>query len=122
MDLKTLAHALVDGCKAGKETQNLDKLYSPDAVSVEAEDFAGTGRETVGLDGIRGKHKWWHENFEVHGSDVTGPFLHGPDLFAVIFSIDATFRASGERTKMQEVALYRVDDGQIIREEFFSPG
>lgn len=121
MDLKDIAEALVAGCRNGRETENLDKLYAPDAVSVEATDMSGHGRSTVGLDEIRGKHRWWHETFEVHEASVDGPFLHSPDRFAVIFEVDATMKASGERSRMREVALYTVSEGRIVREEFFYP-
>lgn len=119
MDLKAIADTLVEACRNQGEAALLEKHYSPDAVSVEAADFSGMGRETHGVDGIRGKHAWWAENFEVHGGDVQGPFLHGDDRFAVIFQIDATEKASGERTQMKEIAVYHVADGKIVREEFF---
>ena len=83
MTLKEIADTLVEGCRTGQEAANLDKLYAADAVSIEAQDMGGMGRETKGLDGIKGKHAWWGENFEVHGGKVEGPFLHGDDRFAV---------------------------------------
>jgi ketosteroid isomerase-like protein len=122
MTLKEIAEALVDGCRTGKERENLDRLYHPDAVSVEAADYTGQGRETAGLDGIRGKHDWWDGAMEVHSAEVEGPFLHGDDRFAVIFDIDATDRTSGQRMPMREVAVYHVADGRIVREEFFGMG
>lgn len=122
MDLKTMADTLVTACRSQGEADLLENHYHPDAVSVEAANFSGTGRETRGVDGIRGKHAWWAENFEVHGGEVGGPFLHGDDRFAVTFTIDATHKASGERTAMQEVAVYTVADGKIVREEFFGAG
>ncbi len=91
-------------------------------LSVEAGDFSGMGREVTGIDGIRGKHMWWAENFEVHGGDVQGPFLHGDDRFGVIFDIDATHKQSGERSQMRELAIYYVSDSKIVREEFFGTG
>ena len=39
--------------------------------------------------------------------------------YEVIFEIDATEKASGNRTQMKEVAVYHVTDGKISREEFF---
>jgi len=122
MTLKDIADALVEGCKTGKEAENLDKLYHPDAVSVEAADYTGQGRETAGLDGIKGKHAWWDSAFEMHSADLEGPFLHGDDRFAVIFEVDATEKASGQRMPMREVAVYHVADGKIVREEFFGTG
>jgi len=119
MTLKEIADALVDGCKTGKEAQNLEVLYAADAVSVEAADYTGQGRETAGLDGIRGKHAWWDSAFEMHSAEVEGPFLHGEDRFAVIFAVDATEKATGQRMPMREVGIYHVADGKIVREEFF---
>ncbi len=118
MSIKELANTLVAACKAGQEEDLLSNHYAADAVSVEAVDM-GNGRETIGLDGIRGKHAWWAENFEVHSAEVGGPFLHGEDRFAVTFTIDATEKASGKREKMQEVAVYHAVDGKVTREEFY---
>ena len=119
MDLKQIAEALVAGCRTGREAENLDKLYAGGAVSVEAAVPPGMEREAHGLEAIRGKHAWWDENFEVHGGEVEGPFLHEPDRFAVTFKMDATHKKSGERSAMHEVGLYTVQDGKIVREEFF---
>jgi ketosteroid isomerase-like protein len=118
MDLKEIADTLVAGCRGGKPEDNLDRLYAPDAVSVEATDMGG-GRETSGVEGIRGKHAWWAESFEMHDGSVSDPMLHGPDRFAVIFEMDVTEKATGTRSQMKEVALYTVGDGRILREEFF---
>ena len=61
MELKEIAQALADGCRSGNAAirANLDRLYADDAVSVEAADMGGMGRETVGRAGIHGKHDWW---------------------------------------------------------------
>ncbi|MDJ0822153.1 MAG: nuclear transport factor 2 family protein [Paracoccaceae bacterium] len=119
MTLKEIADALVEGCRTGQEDANLDKLYAPDAVSVESQDAPGMGREVKGVEAIRGKHAWWNANFEVHSTSADGPFLHGDDRFGVIFEIDATDKSRGERFKMKELGIYHVADGKIVREEFF---
>ncbi len=118
MTLNEIAAALVAGCREGRERANLDRLYAADAVSVEAADMGG-GQATHGLGAIHGKHDWWEGAHEVHGVSVEGPFPHAPDRFAVIFDMDATVKASGQRFRMREVAVYTVKDGRIVREEFF---
>lgn len=120
MTLTEIANELVAGCREGRETENLHKLYTPDAVSVEAADMGG-GRETKGIPAILGKHAWWTENHTIHGGNVEGPFPHGDDRFAVIFEMDVTQKASGARFQMREVAVYHVAGGKIVREEFFYP-
>ncbi len=49
---------------------------------------------------------------------VTGPWPHG-DRFVVGFQYDVTNRPSGKRMKMNEVGLYTIRGGKIVREEFF---
>ncbi len=118
MTFKELADELVAGCREGRARENLDKLYSEDAVSVEAMD-QGMGRESTGLDAIKGKHDWWDSAFEFLGGDITGPMPHGDDRFAVLFQLKAKNKETGEVSEMEEVGVYHVADGKIVREEFF---
>ena len=119
--LKAVADKMVHNCKTQNETEGLATLYAADAVSVEMAPMPGErSAVTEGLEGIKGKHAWWDENFEVHNADVDGPYLHGDDSFAVIFGIDATEKASGQRWKMKEVAIYTLGgDGKIVKEAFY---
>jgi len=118
MTFLEIANELVAGCRDGRERANLDRLYAPDAVSIEAMDMGG-GRETSGLAAIHGKHDWWEGAFVTHGLTVEGPFVHGEESFAVIFGMDTENRATGERTQGREVAIYHVKGGKIVREEFY---
>ncbi len=119
MDLKSVADELVAGCREGREVENLDKLYAADAVSVEAADMSGQGREAHGLDAIRGKHAWWDSSMEVTNATISDPMLHGDDRFAVVFEVTGKEKASGNAFDMKEIAVYTVKDGSIVREEFF---
>jgi ketosteroid isomerase-like protein len=118
MNLNEIATSLVDGCRAGKDRENLDRLYAPDAVSVEAADF-GDGREVVGVDAIKAKHDWWDSTFDVLDARVSDPMPHGDDRFAVTFDVKTRNKQSGAEEDMHEVAVYHVADGKITREEFF---
>jgi hypothetical protein len=71
-----------------------------------------------GIDAIRGKNQWWFDNHQVHDHKANGPFV-GEDQFAVRFEWDCTQKSSGQRFQMAEMALYTVEDGKIVREEFF---
>ena len=119
MDLKEIANELVAGCREDRAKENLEKLYASDAVSVEAVDYSGMGREIQGRDAIRGKHEWWEGAHEVSGASVSDPFVHGEDRFAVIFEVQGKVKETGEAFDMCEVAVYHVADGKIVREEFF---
>lgn len=116
--LTDVANRLVAGCREGRELEGLDLLYAADAVSVEALAMGEGGAESHGRDGIKAKHDWWRGAMDVHAAKVDGPFLHAPDKFSVIFDIDATDRATGERRQMTEVGVYQIRDGKIVREEF----
>lgn len=118
MNLKDIAQELVAGCREGRVTENLDKLYAPNCVSVEASD-QGNGRETKGLDGIKGKHAWWNNAMEVTDAKVSDPMLHGDDRFAVNFEMKGKEKESGKAFDMKEVGIYHVKNGKITREEFF---
>ena len=113
-----VAKELVAGCREGRARENLDKLYAAGAVSVEAADM-GNGRETKGLDGIRAKHEWWENAMETLDAEATGPFWHGDDRFAVIFRSNVREKETGKVSDMEEVGVYTVQDGKIVREEFF---
>ena len=120
MTLNEIADELVAGCREARETANLDVLYAPDAVSVEAVDM-GDGRETHGVDAIKGKHAWFNSAFEVLEHTASDPMPHGDDRFAVIFTAKTRSRETGAVDDMREVGVYHVADGKIVREEFFYP-
>src|SRR6056297_276397 len=102
---------------AGIETDKATMEF--DAVSVEAADMSGQGRETRGLDGIRAKHEWWNSTTEVTGGTISDPMPHGDDRFAVIFEMEGREKESGKTFDMKEVGVYHVRDGRVVREEFF---
>ena len=113
-----VAEELVAFCRTGRNMDAINTLYSPDIVSVESMGNEQMPREMKGIDAIRQKNKWWGENNEVHSSVVDGPFV-GEDKFAVYYNYDVTFKPTGQRTPMEEMALYTVKDGRVVREQFF---
>jgi ketosteroid isomerase-like protein len=114
----TVAEELVSFCRAGRNADAINTLYSPDIVSVESMGNESMPREQKGIDAIRGKNQWWAENNEVHSATVDGPFL-SDDKFAVYYNYDVTFKPTGKRNNMEEMALYTVKDGKVVREQFF---
>lgn len=118
MTTQEVANKLVSLCSAGKFDDAVKELYAPEIVSVEAMAPPGQSRETKGLDAVNGKNEWWIANHEVHSSKVEGPLVAG-DHFAVTFKMDITFKPESKRIQMEEIALYTVSNGKIVREEFF---
>jgi ketosteroid isomerase-like protein len=109
---------LVELCKQGKNQEAVETLYSPDIVSVEAGAPPGMQRETRGFEGVAAKGKWWAENHTIHSHEVDGPWPHD-NRFVVRFKYDITNKPSGRRMVLDEVGLYTVEDGKVVREEFF---
>lgn len=118
MSITQIGNELVNLCREGKNLEAIEKFYSPDIVSVEAMDMPGIGQTQRGIEAVKGKNKWWTENHEVHSGEVTGPFPNG-DRFIVLFKFDVTPKQSGQRMTMEEVGLYTVANGKIVKEEFF---
>ncbi|MEQ9454316.1 MAG: nuclear transport factor 2 family protein [Phycisphaeraceae bacterium] len=120
-DTASVAQKLTDLCAKGEFMTAIETLFSQDAESVEAMAMPGMEQTTKGLEKIKGKNQWWMENHEVHGFEIKGPFPHG-DRFALLIKIDVTAKAgpqAGQRTEMEEVCLYTVKNGKIVKEEFF---
>jgi ketosteroid isomerase-like protein len=113
-----VGNKLVALCREGKFDQAMESLYHKDIVSVEAAEMPGMPREMRGLQAVLGKGKWWNDNHEVHSATTDGPFPHD-DRFAVRFVFDVTRKGAGQRFKMEEVGVYTVRDGKIVREEFY---
>ena len=117
MNTMDIANKLVDLCRQGKNDE-AKALYADDAVSVEAFAPPGSQQESKGLAAIKAKSEWWRDNHEIHSAALTGPWPNG-NRFVVGFQYEVTFKPSGQRMKMDEVGLFTIENGKIVREEFF---
>ena len=99
----------------------IQSLYSQDIVSVEAMPMPNGTREMTGLPTVIGKAQWWMSEHEVHSALVEGPLV-SDTRFCVRFKYDVTNKPSGRRMTMDELAVYQVKDGKVVREEFFYGG
>jgi len=117
MEAKEIAEKLVSWYNAGDVERPYQELYSPKIVSIENEGKGDTGI-SEGFDGLQKKGEWWKENFEVHSSTASEPIVAG-NWFSVRFDMDTTHKASGHRSDSSEIAVYQVQDGKIVKEQFF---
>lgn len=113
-----VAHELLDLVRNGRNLEAINRLYSPGVVSVEPVSMPELPAVLSGVEAVRAKNQWWLDNNVVHGATATGPFL-GDEQFAVHYEWDTTFKPTGRRAKMTEMALYTVKDDKIVREEFY---
>jgi hypothetical protein len=123
LDVLAVGKQLAEFCNQGKNLEAVDALYSDSITSVEAMDSGNPNmpQTMTGIDAIRAKNQWWCDNHEVHTGKATGPFPHG-NKFILFFDYDVTAKCgpmNGQRMQMQEAGLYTVDNGKIIKEEYF---
>lgn len=94
-----------------------DELFANNAVSVEPPGAQGL-QSVEGLAAIKGKGKQFADSVEeMHGGYTTAPVVGGR-FFSVAMGMDCTMKGMG-RMQMDEVAVYEVKDGKIVKEQFF---
>jgi hypothetical protein len=91
-----------------------EKLWSSKVVSVEG---LGVSQAWHGRAAVRAKNEEWMATHTIHSAKAEGPFV-GASGFSVKFSMDVEDKTNGQRMPMEEVAVYTVDRGKIVREEF----
>jgi len=120
MTTQEIANKLVAYCRSGKWEGAYQELYSPDCVSIEMEGAQGFPTRVEGMDAIKVKGEQWQGMLdEFYGMEVSDPVVAG-DHFSCSMVMDVKMKGR-ERTKDEEIALYRVKDGKIVSEQFFYP-
>ncbi|MEM6967405.1 MAG: nuclear transport factor 2 family protein [Bacteroidota bacterium] len=116
MSTQEIANRLVELCRQGDYETCYKELYAPDVWSIEPK---GAMTEKVqGLEALAEKGKRWNEMIEAfHGSSIGDPIVSG-NHFALTMMTDITFKEMG-RQKMDEICMYEVQDGKIVKEQFF---
>ena len=114
-DIHAIAADMVAMTKAG-DFHIGEKYWADDVVSIEA--AASPMARVEGHEAVMGKSAWWYANHEVHSTTTKGPYVNG-DQIAIHWTMDVTFKKSGQRMAMDEVALYTIKDSKIAEERFF---
>ena len=117
MTTQEVADRLAQLFKENKWNEAQEELFSEDAQSIEPPH--AQGMQTVkGIDNIRKKGEQFNAMVEeMHGGYSTEPVVAG-NHFTVAMGIDCTMKGMG-RSKMDEIAVYEVKDGKIVKEQFF---
>ena len=117
MTTQQIADRLAELVQESKWDQAQRELFSRDAVSIEPEHSPGM-QTVVGLDNIVKKGLLFQDTVEeLHGGYTRGPIVAGNHIsFGIV--LDITMKGKG-RSKMEEIAVYEVKDGKIVKEQFF---
>lgn len=116
MTTQEIADKLVGYCRTGQFDTAMNELYGKNIVSIEPK---GAPMEKVeGFEAVMQKAEFFNNMVaEFHGNEVSDPIV-ADNFFSCRMKMDATFKEGG-RQSMEEICLYQVADGKIVKEEFF---
>lgn len=110
-----VGRSLVGMFNAGQFAEIEAKWWNPrEITSVEG---VGVSMAWTGKPAVEAKNHEWMSDHVIHGASAEGPFV-GASGFAVRFRMDVETKSTGERRVMDEVGVYTVKNGKIVREEF----
>lgn len=116
MNTKEVAQKWAEMCRKGESLECINQLYADNVVSNEMPGMPN--QVTEGKQNVWNKSKEWLDNVaEFHSSNLTEPVVAG-NHFTSKMEFDCTFKDRG-RQQMEEVAVFEVQDGKIVNEQFF---
>ncbi|WP_299533753.1 nuclear transport factor 2 family protein [Ulvibacterium sp.] len=116
MSTQEVADKLVAYCRHGRFSEAVEELYGQDITSIEPD--GSPAKEVHGLEGVKQKMQDFNNMVEeVHGMEVSDPLV-ADKFFSCTMKMDVTFKGA-PRSTMEEICLYKVEDGKITYEEFF---
>ena len=119
-DLIKLGQEFVQAMRDRRGIGHVEEIYAEHAQSVEA--VVPPGREfriAKGRGAIKAKREDWTATHDIHKLEADGPYVHPPNRFAVRLEAEVTQKATGRQMTLREIAIYTVEEGKIVREEFF---
>lgn len=117
MTIQEVADRFFQLSQEGKFNEIQDELFAPNAQSIEPPNAQGM-KSVQGLDAIKKKGEEWNKMVEEVHSAYSGTPVVAGNHFSVPMGMDLTMKGAG-RTKMDEIAVYEVKDGKIVKEQFF---
>ena len=116
MTTNQVATRLVDLCRNGKIMEAQKELYGETIVSIEPE--KAPVRSASGLKAVTEKGIQFAAMIEQHhGGNISDPIVFG-NHFSIGWAMDVTLKGAG-RINMEEICVYEVNDGKIVREQFY---
>lgn len=119
MTTQEVANRFNELAQTGQWAAVQQELYADNCVSIEPPHSLAMGMSNAeGMDAIRKKGEAFGAMVEeMHGGYTTAPVIGG-NHFSVGMGMDCTMKGAG-RVKMDEIAVYEVKDGKIVKEQFF---
>ena len=119
MTTQQVADRFYELSKEGKFDVIQDELFADNAQSIEPPHALTLGMQNAsGLDAIKKKGEQFNNMVEETHSAYSSEPVVGGNFFSVAMGLDVTMKGAG-RMKMDEIAVYEVKDGKIVKEQFF---
>jgi len=112
--INEIASRLASLCEQQKFLQAYEELYSEHAISI---DPINKNVPIEGLAALIERERQFLEATEIHAITVAEPTFAG-NYFCVTLSMDSTSTGQ-ERRKMEELCVYKIENGKIISQQFF---
>jgi hypothetical protein len=117
MTTQDVANRMSELFKDNNWHQVQEELYAEDAESIEPEHAQGL-KSVKGMAAIKQKGAEFNAMIEeMHGGWVSD-LLVGGNYITCAMGMDVTMKGMG-RMKMDEVCVYEVKDGKVVKEQFF---
>ena len=116
MTTAEIAHRLVELCRNGQYAEAYTELFDPAFESLEPPHSLMP--HVTGVEGIQERAALFHETIKaVHSGYFNDPQVAGR-FFSLALGFEATY-TDGIRRNFDEIGVYEVRDGTIVKEQFF---
>jgi hypothetical protein len=117
MTTQEVANRMNELFKEGKWGEVQTELYADDCESIEPENAPGL-KTVKGMEAIKKKGEDFNAMIEeMHGGWSSDPIVAG-NFISVAMGMECTMKGAG-RVKMDEICVYQVKDGKVVKEQFF---
>lgn len=117
MTVQEIANRLVELCQKGDYDTAYAELFAPDAWSIEPEGVPNA--KAQGIEAIKERGKQFNAMIEKMHSGYFGKAIIAGNHFSVPMGMEVTFKGAPTPTKMDEIVVYEVQNGKIVKEQFF---
>lgn len=118
MTTQDVANRFNELAQTGQWDKIQAELYAENAVSIEPSHVMWMPTSVEGMEAIKQKGQQFGQMVEqMHGGYSHTPQVAGSH-FAVAMAMDVTMKGMA-RMNMEEIAVYEVKDGKIVKEQFF---
>lgn len=95
-----------------------NELYAPDAVSIEPENASGLPLVVTGIEALRQKEGLFFTQVDELFGSYMSELVVSTFFFSMMTGMDVKMKGK-ERKKKEQICVFEVRDGKIVREQFF---